>query len=98
VQKLRVDQGKGQIETSRPEASSSIIISQYPDTGQFVLGDNLPPMYANADTLTSCNPQQKDDSHQELGLGMIIRNLTPISDKDEPTKQAKTTSSKSCML
>ena len=78
-----VDQGKGPIETSRPE-ESSIIISQYPDTSKLVLGDNLPPMYANADTPTSCNP---------LSPRMIIRNLTPpISEKDEPTKQANTTS------
>jgi hypothetical protein len=88
-----VDQGKSPIETSRTE-ESSIIISQYPDTSKLVLGDNLPPMYANADTLTSCNPQQKTDSHQELSTRMIIRNLIspPISDKNEPTKQANTTS------
>jgi hypothetical protein len=59
------------------------------------LGDNLPPLYANADTLTSCNPQQKAHSHQDPSSSrMIIRNLItpPISDKDEPIKQANTTS------
>jgi hypothetical protein len=89
-----VDQGKSPIETSRTE-ESSIIISQYPDTSKLVLGDNLPPLYANADTLTSCNPQQKAHSHQDHSSPrIIIRNLItpPISDKDEPTKQANTTS------
>jgi hypothetical protein len=81
-------------ETSRAEARSHIIISQYPDTDQSVLGDNLPPIYANADTLTSCSPQRKADSHKELSTRMIIRNLItpPISDKNDPIKQANTTS------
>jgi hypothetical protein len=77
-------------ETSRAEASRSTITSQCHDNGQFVLGDNLPPLYTNADTLTSCNPH----SHQDhSSTRMIIRNLItpPISDKDEPKKQANTT-------